>query len=108
MRELVKLVVFVPETHADAVRQALGEAGAGRIGNYSFCSFSTRGTGRFRPEEGADPAEGEIGKLSAVPEERIEVACERTQVQATIAAIKRVHPYEEVVVDIYPMLVIDN
>jgi len=104
----VKLVVFVPETHADAVRQAMGEAGAGRIGNYSFCSFSTRGTGRFRPEEGADPAEGEMGKLAEVPEERIEVACERSEVKQVIEAIKRAHPYEEVVVDTYPMLVIDN
>ena len=108
MIELVKLVVFVPETHADVVRQAMGEAGAGKIGNYSFCSFSTKGLGRFKPEQGADPAIGEIGKMEAVPEERVEVACERNQVNAIIAAVKKAHPYEEVAMDIYPMLVIDN
>ena len=50
-----KLVFTVPTTHADAVRKAVGEAGAGKIGNYSFCSFSTKGTGQFKPEQGANP-----------------------------------------------------
>ncbi len=64
MDELVKIVVYVPLSHADAVRQALGEAGAGKIGDYSFCSFSSRGIARFKPEEGADPAIGGIGFIS--------------------------------------------
>lgn len=108
MKELVKLVVFVPEADANKVRQALGEAGAGKIGNYTFCSFSTKGTGRFKPEDGANPAIGEVGKLEEVAEERIEVACEKDGVQEIITAIKKVHPYEEVVVDIYPMLVLED
>lgn len=108
MDEMVKLVVFVPETHADAVRDALGKAGAGKIGNYSYNSFSTKGIGRFRPEKGANPAIGKIGKLEEVQEERIEVACEKNQVNTIIKAIKKAHPYEEVVVDIYPMLVLEN
>ncbi|HSH31380.1 MAG TPA: YqfO family protein [Candidatus Saccharimonadales bacterium] len=108
MTELVKLVVFVPEADADQVRRALGEAGAGRIGNYSFCSFSSKGTGRFKPEPGADPVIGTVGQLEAVTEERIEVACQRDQLQSIIQAIKKVHPYEEVVIDIYPMLVLDD
>jgi hypothetical protein len=108
MQELVKLIVFVPLSYADAVRQAMGEAGAGKIGNYSFCSFSTRGTGRFIPEEGAKPAIGAVGKMEEAEEERIEVACEKSQVKAVIAAIKKVHPYEEIALDVYSMLVLED
>ncbi|HEY1074484.1 MAG TPA: hypothetical protein VGE59_02175 [Patescibacteria group bacterium] len=104
MKELVKLVVFVPEENADQVRQALGEAGAGRVGNYTFCSYSVKGVGRFKPGDGANPHIGEVGKLEMVDEERIEVACEKDQVNEIIQVIKNVHPYQEVVIDIYPML----
>lgn len=99
----VKLVVFVPESHADQVRQAMGEAGAGKIGNYASCSFSVKGIGRFQPAVGAQPAIGEIGQLESVPEERIEMLCPRNQLENVIAAIKRVHPYEEVAFDVYPL-----
>jgi len=104
MKELVKLVVFVPEENADEVRQALGEAGAGKIGEYSFCSYSLRGVGRFKPSDKANPHIGSAGKLEEVNEERIEVACEKEQAADIIQVIKDVHPYEEVVIDIYPML----
>ena len=73
----VKLVVFVPLSHTDIVRQALGEAGAGKIGNYDFCSFSSRGTGRFRGNEKSNPAIGEANKYEVVEEERIEVIVPR-------------------------------
>jgi hypothetical protein len=69
MSELIKIVVFVPEDGADALRQAIGAAGAGQIGNYSYCSFSVKGTGRFLPGEDAHPAIGAIGKLETVAEE---------------------------------------
>ena len=104
MKELVKLVVFVPEENADDVRQALGEAGAGKIGEYSFCSYSIKGVGRFKPSDKANPHIGSAGKMEAVDEERIEVACEKEQAAKIIQVIKDVHPYEEVVIDIYPML----
>lgn len=104
MKELVKLVVFVPEKNADEVRDALGKAGAGQIGEYSFCSYSSKGIGRFKPSDKANPHIGSAGKLEAVREERIEVACEKEQAREIISVIKDVHPYEEVVVDIYPML----
>ena len=99
----VKLVVFVPLTHADAVRQALGEAGAGKIGNYDFCSFSSRGNGRFRGNEKANPSIGEAGKYEAVDEERIEVIMPRKILKEVIEKVKSVHPYEEVAFDIYPL-----
>ncbi len=101
MEKKYKIVVFVPLDHADAVRQAIGEAGGGKLGNYSFCSFSTRGVGRFLPNEGARPAIGEVGKLEQVEEERIEVTCTEDVRDAVIAAIKNVHPYEEVAMDVY-------
>jgi hypothetical protein len=103
MGSFVKIVVFVPLTHADRVRQALGEAGAGKLGHYSFCSFSTRGIGRFKPNAKANPAIGQVGKLEEVEEERIEVICERNNLQKAIDAIKSVHPYEEVALDVYPL-----
>ncbi|MDD5625745.1 MAG: hypothetical protein PHG83_01095 [Patescibacteria group bacterium] len=93
----------MPESHTDIVREAMGRAGAGKIGNYTYCSFSSKGIGRFKPEEGARPNIGEVGKFESVAEERIEVVCERDKVIDVIGAIKKVHPYEEVALDIYPM-----
>ncbi len=101
--KFVKIVVYVPEANADSVRAALGKAGAGRIGKYSNCSFSSRGIGRFQPEQGANPHIGTIGQLEAVAEERIETVCDRTQLTATVAAMKAAHPYEEVAYDIYAL-----
>ncbi|HLD62003.1 MAG TPA: hypothetical protein VI998_03470 [Patescibacteria group bacterium] len=98
-----KLVVSVPLSHADAVRQALGKAGAGKIGNYDFCSFSSRGMGRFRGNEKANPAIGEAGKFEAVEEERIEVIVPREILEKVIEKVKSVHPYEEIAFDIYPI-----
>lgn len=100
----VKLIISVPINYADAVRQALGEAGAGKIGNYSFTSFSTRGIGRFKPEPEAKPTIGAIGKLESVEEERIETVCNLNQVESIIDAVKKVHPYEEIAIDVYQLL----
>jgi hypothetical protein len=95
MDELVKIVVFVPVSHADTVREAMGQAGAGQIGKYSYCSFTTKGLGRFLPEAGATPAVGEVGQLEHVEEERIEVACKKEHLSEIIQAIKAVHPYAD-------------
>ncbi len=99
----VKFVVFVPLSHTDAVRKVLGEAGAGKIGNYDFCSFSSRGTGRFRGDKKTNPAIGEVGKYEAAEEERIEVIVPRKILKEVIKKAKSVHPYEEVAFDIYPI-----
>jgi hypothetical protein len=96
-----KIVVTVPVESADKVRQAIGEAGGGRVGNYAFCSFSVRGTGRFLPGTGAHPAIGEVGKPEEVEEERIEVNCADGLVTDVVAAIRRAHPYEEPAIDMY-------
>ncbi|MBP6858281.1 MAG: hypothetical protein KBC33_00400 [Candidatus Pacebacteria bacterium] len=99
-----KIIVYVPLTHTDIVRKAIGEAGGGKLGNYSFCSFSIRGIGRFKPEMGAQPHIGEVRKLEEVEEERIEITVENSLVDQVVAAIKKVHPYEEVALDIYKLI----
>lgn len=104
--KIAKIVVFVPELHANTVREAMGKAGAGKIGNYAYCSFSSKGTGRFKPEAGAHPNIGEVGKFESVAEERIEAICERDKLMKVVKAIKEAHPYEEVALDIYPLEVI--
>lgn len=100
----VKIVVFVPLTHTDKVREAIGKAGGGKIGNYDYCSFSSIGTGRFKPNEKANPHIGKANKLEEVEEERIEFICPKDKAKSIISAIKKVHPYEEVALDIYPLI----
>ena len=99
----VKLVIFAPLSHADIVRKAIGEAGAGKIGNYDFCSFSSRGNGRFRGNEKTNPAIGKAGNHEVVEEERIETIVPREILKNVIEKVKSVHPYEEVAFDIYPL-----
>jgi hypothetical protein len=101
-----KIVVYVPETHADKLREAMGNAGAGKIGNYTHCTFTSKGTGRFKPEEGANPTIGEVGKLEAVEEERIETLCSEEKLKDVLRAIKEVHPYEEPATDVYPIEIV--
>ncbi len=100
----VKIVTFVPITEADAVRTALGKAGAGQIGEYSYCSYSVIGKGRYIPSNKANPHIGSANKLEAVEEERIEVVCERSNAKVAIETMKQAHPYEEVAFDVYPLL----
>lgn len=100
----VKLVVFVPESHADIVRKAMSDAGAGKIGNYDSCSFTIKGEGRWRPLEGANPYSGTVGKLYSETEDRIECVCAKENLDQVIQAIKGSHPYESVGIDIYPLL----
>ncbi len=100
----VKIVVFVPLTHCDIVRKAIGDVSGGIIGNYSHCSFSSKGIGRFKPNEKANPHIGEANKLEEVEEEKIEFFCPRKIAKKVIEAIKKVHPYEEIALDIYPLI----
>jgi hypothetical protein len=101
--EYVTLLITVPETHGAHMREALGRAGAGKIGNYSHCSFSAKGIGRFLPGEGANCHIGQKGVLEEVVEERIEVVCAVAILEHVLEEIKKAHPYEETVIDIYPV-----
>jgi dinuclear metal center YbgI/SA1388 family protein len=100
---LRKLVVFVPEENVDAVAQALVGAGAGEIGDYTECTFRTRGTGTFRGGENTDPYLGEKGRLEKVDEVRLETVVPAHAVRPAVDAATAAHPYEEVALDVYPV-----
>jgi hypothetical protein len=95
-----KLVVFTPRDVAEKVADAMFAAGAGRIGNYTSCSFRSPGTGTFFGEEGANPTVGQPGQLEQADEVRIETILPITRVEQVIAALKKSHPYEEPAFDL--------
>lgn len=92
---MIVIVCFAPLSHADAVRAALAEGGAGQLGEYSACSFSAPGEGRFRPSDDADPFSGTKGELSVVDEVRIEAVCRPERARDAVRAMLAAHPYEE-------------
>ncbi len=98
---LRKLVVFSPKENAQTLTQALFTAGAGNIGNYSECSFSTKGTGTFTPGENANPQTGKRGLRETLDETKIEVIYPEWMERNILNAMKLNHPYEEVAHDIY-------
>jgi hypothetical protein len=100
----VKITTTVPLENADAVRDALGKAGAGIVGNYSYCSFSTLGKGRFMPNDQANPHIGQANKLEVVEEEQIEITCDRAIAKKVIVTLKDAHPYEDVIIEVVPLL----
>ncbi|PZT53915.1 Nif3-like dinuclear metal center hexameric protein [Paenibacillus silvae] len=99
--QLYKLAVFVPRTHHEQVLQAILEAGAGSIGQYSKCSFSTEGTGTFVPGEGTQPFIGAQGQMERVEEMRIETLVPQSLRSKVIQAMLKAHPYEEVAYDLF-------
>lgn len=100
---LRKLVVFVPESHHESVREAIFRAGAGEIGNYDNCSFNTSGNGTFRAGKGSYPYIGEIGELHSEPEIKIETILPFWLESKVLKAISETHPYEEVAWDSYSL-----
>ena len=99
-----KLVVFVPAGSLEAVREAIFEAGAGRIGDYDRCSWHTEGTGAFRPLPGAAPVVGAVGAEERVPELRLETVFPEERQDEVVAALRAAHPYEEPAFDVYALL----
>lgn len=97
---LQKVVVFVPNASLKKVREAMFDAGAGNIGNYSSCSFCHQGEGTFKAELGANPFVGKVGELHAEPEVRLEVVCNSFITEKVVHAMVAAHPYEEVAYDI--------
>jgi dinuclear metal center YbgI/SA1388 family protein len=100
---LDKLVVFVPEGAADRLVDALAEAGAGHIGRYERCAWTTQGLGTFRPLEGATPAIGAVGAVEQVPETRVEMVLPSRLRRDVVAALRAAHPYEEPAFDLLAM-----
>lgn len=105
--KLWSLVVYVPTTHANEIRAALTASGAGAIGAYDSCSFSSVGVGRFRPLSGASPFIGKVGMVEVVSEERIETEVSTGSLSTVLSAVRAAHPYEQPAVHVSPILSID-
>jgi len=105
--DMSKLVVFVPVDHVQAILDTLFELGAGRMGNYSCCSFRCPGVGTFLPDLTASPALGERGMLNEVQESRIEILVANRDLEGVVAALKKAHPYEAMAYDVYPLAIGD-
>lgn len=99
----VKLEIFVPQEYALPIRDELAKIGVGVIGNYDHCVALTPVQGYFRPMEGANPFEGEVGNISEVAEYKVEVNCKRELVNDALKVIKRVHPYEGPLINVIPL-----
>ncbi|MBT3338725.1 MAG: cytochrome C biogenesis protein [Anaerolineae bacterium] len=99
----VKLEIFVPEEYTLKIRDALAKLGVGVIGDYDHCVALYPVQGYYRPLAGANPFEGEVGKISKGTEYKVEVNCKRALVNAALQAIKKAHPYEEPLINIIPL-----
>ena len=100
----VKLEIFVPQDHALNLRDELAKIGVGVIGNYDHCVALIPVRGFFLPMDGANPFAGEIDKINEVAEYKLEVNCKRELVNEALGVIKQVHPYEEPLINIIPLL----
>ncbi|MCI0706360.1 MAG: Nif3-like dinuclear metal center hexameric protein [Ignavibacteriae bacterium] len=98
-----KIVVFVPQEHVERVADAMSDAGAGVIGEYSSCSYRISGTGTFRGSASTNPFIGTANKLETVEEVRLEMIAPRGAVNTIVSAMKTAHPYEEIAYDVYPL-----
>lgn len=98
-----KLAVFIPEKNLEDVREAISLAGGGHIGNYSHCTFQSKGIGTFKPLEGSNPYIGSLDKIERVDEYRLEVIVSQDKLKSVIKAMKSAHPYEEVAYDLIPL-----
>lgn len=99
-----KLEIFIPESHLEPLQRALQEADAGHIGQYDSCLSYSPVTSCWRPLRGSEPYLGEEGVLSTEPELKVEVTCRTELVPRTVAAVKAVHPYEEPVINVIPLV----
>jgi len=100
---LVKLAVFVPLGHVDRVHEALRSTGAGVIGEYAGCTFNTPGIGTFTASTSANPYVGTTGKPENAEEVRVEAVVPRALIRTTVAAVRKVHPYDEMAYDVFPV-----
>lgn len=98
-----KLEIFIPESHLKVLQHTLIGVDAGHIGRYDCCISYSPVTGCWRPLEGCSPYTGSCGEISTAPELKVEVTCQTLRVEETLAAIKRIHPYEEPVINVIPL-----
>lgn len=98
-----KLEIFIPESHLPVLQEALRAVDAGHIGKYDCCLSYSRVTSCWRPLEGTYPYLGRAGEISTEPELKVEVTCHTGRVDETVEAVRRVHPYEEPVIQVIPL-----
>ncbi|GAB2895789.1 NGG1p interacting factor NIF3 [Microbulbifer echini] len=98
---MYKLCVYIPASHLETVKQALFQAGAGRIGDYDSCCWQVLGCGQFRPLPGSQPFIGGSGQVEQVEEYRVEMVCMDNYVDTALEALYRAHPYEEPAFDVW-------
>jgi hypothetical protein len=101
--QMYQLVVYIPIEHIDSVSDALFDAGAGKYKKYDRCSFTTKGTGQFRPIEGSNPFIGSLNEVEKVEEYRVEMLCSKDDINAVRDALIKSHPYEEVAYHFIPI-----
>ena len=100
---MYKICVFIPENSTDTVKQAMFDAGAGKIGNYDCCSWEVLGQGQFRPLPGSTPHIGTQNTIETVAEYRVEMVCDDSYIRNVIKAMKASHPYEEPAYDVWKL-----
>ncbi len=100
----VKIFVTIPLENVESVRNAVCEAGAGIIGDYTYCTSSTKSMGTFMPNDNANPYIGKKNNLEYVEEEKLEFVCAIDKVKTVLSKLREVHPYEEPAIDIVPLL----
>lgn len=103
MEKIFQLVIYVPASHAECVKQSVFDAGAGKLGNYDCCCFESTGTGQFRPLPGSDPFCGSTGEVCKTPEVKLEMICTESVLKPVIAALLTAHPYETPAYHYYPV-----
>ena len=104
----VKIVTAVPSSSTEKVRNAMCEAGAGIIGNYTYCSNLVKSLGTFIPNENANPTIGEKNKMEFVEEDKLEVVCNIKDVKNVVKVLRKAHPYEEPAIEVIPLLDINK
>jgi hypothetical protein len=102
--EQCKIITFCPAEAVDRIRNGLATVGAGRIGEYSLCSFEINGRGTFLGSEASRPAVGRKGRLEQVDEVRLEMVCPKAALALAVVALREFHPYEEPPIEIHPLL----
>jgi hypothetical protein len=100
----VKIEIFIPEEYIETLRDELGKINVGRIGNYDHCLSITQVRGYWRPLAGAEPYQGQVGQISEGYECKVEVNCKRESVPAALQVIKQIHPYDEPLINIVPLV----
>ena len=100
---MFKICFFVPQSHGEAVKNAMFDAGAGRYDHYDCCAWQTPGTGQFRPLDGSSPYLGNQGSVETVTEYKVEMLCADEHLDEVIRAMKQAHPYEVPAFETWPV-----